>query len=151
MMIIIHKSKKSLEVWEGGNLLGTFPIGIGKVEIGHKETEGDMRTPEGDYVVCVKNPKSKYHLSLGLNFPNNKDAEQGLKKNLITREEHDAIVDANNRLEIPLWKTKLGGEIYIHGHLEKQSWSQGCIRMNDADIESFYDGVSIGTRVYIHP
>lgn len=140
-----------MEVWDGGNLRWTFPVGIGQVETGHKETEGDMRTPEGDYLVCVKNPKSKYHLSLGLNYPNNRDAEEGLRAGHITQEEHDAIIAANNELKAPPWTTKLGGEIYIHGQLEKQTWSHGCVRMNDPDIERIFPLISVGTRVYIHP
>lgn len=147
MEIIVHKSKKILEVWENGQLMKSYPIAVGKDSKDHKEREGDMRTPEGEYRVCVKNPKSKYHLSLGINYPNEKDAESGLRKGLISKTEYDAICDAKK--EIPPWKTALGGEIYIHGNLEKQNWTHGCVRMNDPDIEELFGKAQIGTKVII--
>lgn len=150
MMLLIYKAEKILELWEGGNLRATYPIGVGK-EFGPKELEGDMKTPEGDYVICVKNPQSKYHLSLGLNYPNDHDAEKGLNASTLTPEEFGAIIAANAAGEIPPWKTKLGGEIYIHGGLEDQAWSAGCIRLNNKDIAYFFDAISIGTKVFIRP
>ncbi len=151
MNILIHKKKKTLEVWEGETLLHQFPIGIGKAEVGHKEVEGDMRTPEGDYFVCVKNPKSKFHLSLGLNYPNNKDAAEGLNRGHISQAEYDAIVLANNTTLRPPWKTKLGGEVFIHGELEVKDWSEGCVRLFNKDVELLYHLIPVGTPVSIKP
>jgi len=150
MKLVIRKSNKCLEVWEENRPVKTYPVATGKQE-GHKELEGDLRTPEGDYIVCVKNPRSKYHLSLGLNYPNNLDAQAGLKKGRITESEYRAICEANNAGKIPPWKTVLGGEIYIHGHLEKQNWTHGCIRMNDPDIEELFKLAAVGTKVTILP
>lgn len=149
MEIIVHKSKKILEVWENGKLLKRYPIAVGKDTKAGKEREGDMRTPQGEYRVCVKNPKSKYHLSLGINYPNEKDAAAGLRKKLISKAEYDAICDANAGKKIPPWKTALGGEIYIHGNLEKQNWTHGCVRMNDPDIEELFGKAEVGTEIII--
>lgn len=151
MEIKIYKSRKILEVWEAGKLKKTCSIAIGKSEKGHKEKEGDQKTPEGEYKVCAKNPKSKYYLSLGLNYPNRTDAKAGLEKGGISKEQYTAICEADAKGEVPPWGTPLGGEIFIHGELEKQSWSIGCIRLKNADIKALFDRVEIGTKVTIHP
>lgn len=151
MRLVVYKSKKVLELWNDEKLQKTYPIGIGKEEKGHKQREGDMRTPEGEYVVCVKNPKSKFYLSLGLNYPNNADAKAGLERGAITEQEYRQIVELNDSGKIPLWKTALGGEIFIHGELEKKDWSEGCIRMFNQDIETLFTLVPVGTPVTIKP
>lgn len=147
--IIVRKSKRTLELWRAGKLAKTYPIAIGKSEFGHKQVEGDMKTPEGEYFVCVKNPKSKYHLSLGINYPNSLDAEMGLKEGRISEEEYRNICKAEQSQQTPPWKTPLGGEIFIHGNLEKKNWSEGCVRMFDKDIEELYALASVGTKVKI--
>ena len=40
---------------------------------GPKRAEGDYQVPEGFYYINEFNPNSKYHLSLGLNYPNASD------------------------------------------------------------------------------
>lgn len=149
--IVVYKSKKVLQLWQNNTLLETFPVGIGKGEQGHKTYEGDMKTPEGIYKICVKNPKSNFYLSLGLNYPNHSDARLGLIEKRITPEQCREICDRNDRQEIPLWDTPLGGQIYIHGGLEDQEWSEGCIRMYNKDIERLFALLQPGVEVSIHP
>ena len=147
----VYKASKILELWEDQQLKNAFPIGIGKEEQGHKFCEGDLRTPEGEYEICVKNPKSKYYLSLGLNYPNLKDAKLALDSRRITDEQFTAIEQAHFAKKRPPWDTQLGGAIYIHGDLETREWSEGCIRMYKEDIELLFNSLAIGTRVVIFP
>ena len=151
MEIRIYKSRRRLELWEHDVMTLSYPIGIGQVEEGHKQREGDRRTPEGRYRVCVKNPKSRYYLSLGLDYPNPKDADEGLKIGTIDEKAHRAILEAHRLGKIPPWDTSLGGAIYIHGHLEKQDWSAGCIKLNDPDMEELFGRVTVGTTVTLYP
>ena len=149
MTIFVSKSRRVLEVRDGERLVAAYPIGIGKAGLGHKQREGDLRTPVGSYRVCVKNPRSRYHLSLGLDYPNPDDARAGLRAGLISQAELDAVCAAHERGAIPPWKTALGGEIYIHGQLELQDWSAGCIRLRDPDIEALFAATAVGTQVRI--
>ncbi|MCB9025880.1 MAG: L,D-transpeptidase [Bdellovibrionaceae bacterium] len=151
MEIRIYKSNKVLEVWEQDQLEITFPIGIGKEEYGHKMFEGDLRTPEGNYKICVKNPKSKFHLSLGLNYPNLEDAKRALEDRRICQETFDMISNSIKNKLHPPWNTILGGQIYIHGDLETKNWSEGCIRMYKEDIEYLYQKIELNTEVNIYP
>jgi len=149
--IKVYKSTKLLEVWENGTLTKTYEIAIGKSKVGHKEVEGDQKTPEGKYKVVIKNPNSKFHLSFGINYPNSHDAKFALDREVISADECHKICEAEEKGEIPPWKTILGGEIYIHGNLEKQRWTEGCVRMFDKDIEELYEKIEIGTSVIIYP
>jgi murein L,D-transpeptidase YafK len=149
MEIRISKSRKILQLIDDGNTTN-YPIGIGKDETpGPKLSRGDHRTPVGEYRVCVKNPKSKFHLSLGLNYPNRDDAERGLSAGVISRDEHTSILRRLESGDGSDWKTPMGGEIYIHGDLDTKAWSEGCVRMYNADIEKIYPLIDVGTRVVI--
>jgi len=64
LRIEIRKSEKKLGLFKDEDLLRTFDLALGFAAVGPKEIEGDGKTPEGAYVVLVKNPKSSFHLSL---------------------------------------------------------------------------------------
>ncbi|MGH9903656.1 MAG: L,D-transpeptidase family protein, partial [Pyrinomonadaceae bacterium] len=114
-----------------------------------KEKEGDGRTPEGDFYVCVKNAKSAYYLSLGLSYPNVEDAERGLRDNLITRAQYQRIVNAIKGKRTPPWDTPLGGEIFIHGRGSQSDWTLGCVALEDAEMKELFDAIPLGTPVRI--
>lgn len=68
--IKIIKSERKLFTYNKGKLLKTYKIALGQNPIGQKLKEGDGRTPEGVYEIIAKNPKSTYHLSLKISYPN---------------------------------------------------------------------------------
>ena len=150
--IVISKSARSLVAYgAGGRVLMRVPIGPGRAPEGHKQREGDQRTPEGEYYVCFRNTQSRYRLSLGLSYPNPEDAAHGLAEGAIGEEEHAAIVEAHRRRGIPPWKTALGGEIFIHGSLDERDATAGCVALRDRDIDELFPNVALGTPVRIVP
>ena len=149
--IIIHKKRRKLELFDGKTLVKTYEIVLGKTPVGDKEIEGDGKTPEGEFYVFTKNDKSKFHLSLGLSYPNLEDAERGLSAGLITKAEYDAIAEAIAKKKMPPQTTKLGGEIYIHGGGTDGDWTQGCVALADDDIKKLFDSIPVGTPVRILP
>jgi len=108
------KQERQLELW-GANakgafhLLRTYPIAAASGGPGPKRREGDMQVPEGVYRVARFNPRSRYHLSLGLDYPNPSDRVLGHRQHL-------------------------GGDIFIHGN----HVSAGCLAMTDPKIEEIY-------------
>jgi murein L,D-transpeptidase YafK len=109
------KYDSQLEVWVRNNskeafkLFKTYKICALSGALGPKRIEGDYQVPEGFYTINLFNPKSTYHLSLGLNYPNASDA---------------LLSDS----------TKPGGDIYIHGNCI----TVGCIPITDKQIEELY-------------
>jgi murein L,D-transpeptidase YafK len=150
----------------------TYAIVLGRNSAADKSVEGDQATPLGEFYICAKNPRSKYFLSLCISYPNTEDAERGLAAGLIGADEHRQILDAIRARRMPPQHTRLGGEIYIHGHgghsaghggynasrgdhgapnnFSPKDWTRGCIALSNDDMQDLYDRVAIGTAVSIN-
>ena len=149
--IVVYKRARKLELYSGKTLVRTYRVGLGFSPVDDKKREGDGATPEGEFYVFVKNNKSAYYLSLGISYPNTEDAARGLRDGLITKAEHDAIVEAIRKKKAPPQYTKLGGLIYIHGHGAGSDWTWGCVALENEHMKELYDAVSVGTPVTIKP
>jgi murein L,D-transpeptidase YafK len=149
--IVIFKSQRRLELFANGRLVRSYRIGLGFDPVEDKQIEGDGRTPEGDFYVFVKNPKSAYYLSLGISYPNFEDADRGLRQQLISKLQYDQIVKAIGEGKMPPQNTALGGLIYIHGNGAKSDWTLGCIALDNQDMKELYGAVEVGTKVTIKP
>ena len=109
------KHERKLEVWgsnsvsEPFKLIHTYQIAMMSGKLGPKRREGDLQVPEGLYRIDRFNPKSQFHLSLGIDYPNASD-----------RKRSDPA--------------KPGGDIFIHG----SNRSIGCLAMTDPKIEEIY-------------
>lgn len=114
-------------------------IQLGDAPKGHKQFEGDERTPEGRYVIDYGNPRSAYHLSLHVSYPNAADK-----------------AFAESRGKSP------GGDIFIHGQPNglvagamgvrgMGDWTDGCIALSNGEIEELWTLVRDGTPIEITP
>ena len=149
--IEIDKSDRELLLYSGDEMLRRFPVGLGFNPVDDKVREGDGATPEGEFIVVVKNPQSQFYLSLGINYPNREDAERGLADGLISAEEHRRIVAADSKGTRPPWNTALGGEIFIHGRGSSSDWTLGCVALDDSNMKELFAAVEPGTPVIIRP
>lgn len=109
------KYDSQLEIWvknaakDKYTLFKTYRVCMQSGTMGPKRLQGDFQVPEGFYYINEFNPRSNYHLALGLNYPNASD-----------RVLSDSM--------------RPGGDIYIHGSCV----SIGCVAVNDSDIEEIY-------------
>jgi murein L,D-transpeptidase YafK len=130
--IQVFKSQGVLQLLNGNRLLKAYPFELGFAPTGHKQFEGDGRTPEGGYTINRRNPNSRYHLSLGISYPNADDY---------------AYAVAQGR--------DPGGEIFIHGTPSlfsgQDDWTWGCIAVSNDAIEEIYAMVKDGTPIFIYP
>lgn len=148
--IVVTKSKRVLEVFSENKLVRTYRIALGLSPIEDKVRAGDRRTPEGEFYICQKNPKSKFYLSLGISYPNLKHADRGLRDGLINRSQYQQISGAIKAKRQPPQYTRLGGEIFIHGNGSQSDWTWGCVALDDKDIRELFDAVQTGTPVTIN-
>jgi murein L,D-transpeptidase YafK len=136
--ILVEKGKRKLSLYKQDELLRSYNIAIGKATEGHKEREGDHKTPEGVYKIIKKNPKSRYHRALKISYPNKTDIDNASKRGL-----------------------KPGGDIMIHG-MEPSYWwvtpkhklqdlTRGCIVVTNSEIEEIYESTPVDTTVEIKP
>ena len=149
--IVVEKGARRLTLYSNGERVRVFKVALGFEPSGDKVRQGDGRTPEGDFYVCMKNDKSKFYLSLGLSYPNAEDAERGLRDGIITRAQHKRITSAITRGAKPPWDTALGGEIFIHGGGASSDWTWGCVALANEHIKELFDAIPLGTNVHIEP
>lgn len=147
--IVIQKTARRLTLYSGGEIVRVYPAALGFEPVGDKVKQGDGRTPEGTFYVCMKNAQSKFYLSLGLSYPNDEDAERGLRDGIITRKQRDQITRAIAKKERPPWNTPLGGEIFIHGGGTASDWTWGCVALENENIKELFDAVPSGATVVI--
>ena len=130
--IEVHKADRKMYLLHNRTILETYDIALGFAPVGHKQFEGDGKTPEGAYLINRRNPNSNYHLSLGISYPDVED-----------------VAFATTAGALP------GGEIFIHGGptdtIYQRDWTAGCIAVSDEDIERIYAMVRDGTVVNIVP
>ena len=137
-LLVVHKSQHELMAYSKGKLLKTYQIALGDAPVGHKEFEGDEKTPEGFYIIDAKNDKSGYHKNLGISYPNEKD-----------------------RAHAKMLGISPGGDIKIHGIrnglgiIDKFqrfiNWTNGCIALTNSEINELYASVAVGTTIEIQP
>lgn len=151
MRIVVCKSARTLWVWRHGECLLRTRIFLGRAaDAGPKSREGDGRTPEGDYYICTKNARSRYHLSLGISYPSPKDAAGGA----VSPDALETIRDAWAQGLRPPWDTPLGGYIMLHGaHPQGKTgdWTEGCVALSDPEMDRLFQLAEIGTPVTILP
>ncbi|WP_375253783.1 murein L,D-transpeptidase family protein [Yoonia sp.] len=130
----LYKSGRRLVLDGAEGVLRTYPVGLGFAPVGHKQFEGDGRTPEGAYRIDRRNPNSLFHLSIGISYPNAADR---------------AFARAQGKSP--------GGDIFIHGGprrgidpVNKRDWTAGCIAVTDRQIEDVYAMVRDGTPIDIY-
>ena len=130
--IYVSKERRKLYLLHQNDVLKEYKIQLGFAPEGHKRERGDGRTPEGLYMIDRRNENSRYHLSLGISYPNRKDLAAA----------QAAGIDP-------------GGEIFIHGENNegpsKRDWTAGCIAVKDREIEEIFSMVRDGTPIYIEP
>lgn len=151
MKVLIEKSSRRLTLMEdGGAVILSCRAAFGRAE-GPKRRSGDLRTPEGDYFVCLIKEKGKYGPSLGLNYPSLRDAQEGAREGLIGENLLPLFHEAEARRTRPPWGTALGGEIYIHAGGSAENWTAGCIALEPEDMDALFARCVLGTPVTIIP
>jgi len=160
LRIVIQKSRYVLTLYKGVTPVKSYWAAFGKgYRGGDKRRKGDKRTPEGEFYICTINHSKRFYKFMGLSYPGVPHANHALKSGIITPREYDAIRKANEERRQPPWETELGGAVGIHGRIadaavrlpDPLNWTDGCIALNNEDVDEIYSVVSVGTPVIIVP
>ena len=138
MQVWIYKGERMLYLRSEGRTLLACPVALGRCPLGHKQREGDGRTPEGVYRICLVKEAGKYGRSMGLSYPAVQDAHAALRDGRIDAATHAAILAAHAEGRRPPWGSPLGGEIYIHEGGAHRDWTQGCIALEAQHMDVLY-------------
>jgi hypothetical protein len=136
--LVVHKSKRRLELLKDGAVVAEYPIRLGLNPAGHKMHEGDFRTPEGHYYLSRRNPRSDYFLSIEVSYPNETDRRRAR---------------GNGKAA--------GGSIMIHGqpnvprkpadYYARNDWTDGCIAVSNSDMVDIWLRTRVGLPIDIRP
>ncbi len=149
--IYVYKEKRRLYVVQSNVMVRNYPIGLGFNPVGDKESEGDGRTPEGDFFICRKDPVSRFSKALVLNYPDREHAERALFAGILSPLEFKEILIAAERKATPPYSTKLGGQLYIHAGGAYKDWTPGSIALYNSDMDELFKIAFTGTPVHIRP
>ncbi|MCA9490172.1 MAG: L,D-transpeptidase family protein [Myxococcales bacterium] len=146
-VVVVLKERRVLGHYANGALQRCARVGLASGHpSGHKQRQGDLRTPEGWYRTSDK-PTSRWYHAIAIHYPGLDDAERGLRDGLIDQAQHDAIVAAVRADTKPPQATRLGGEILFHGG-GASDWTLGCIALEDAAIDELRAGLPKDLRFW---
>ena len=134
--IVIEKAARRMQLFQDGQPVRTYRIALGFTPAGHKERQGDGKTPEGLFKIDRRNDRSAFHLSLGLDYPRPED-----------------------RARAAAGGYDPGGDIFIHGQPNalpegfrlRGDWTAGCIAVTNTEMREIWAVTPIGTPVEIRP
>ena len=138
--VLVKKSQRKLQLIRGSHVIREYRVSLGDNPRGHKVKEGDERTPEGNYVLDWRNPRSKFYKSIHVSYPNSAD-----------------------KLYAEARGVSPGGMIMIHGmpnnvrsprmwrQLKRRDWTDGCIAVDNSEMEEIWRAVKDGTPIRIDP
>jgi len=136
--VVVHKSERRMELLRDGHPIANYRVSLGLNPSGHKQREGDFRTPEGSYRLTRRNARSEFFLSVMVSYPESSDI---------------ALARRNG------WSP--GGLIMVHGlpnvpryprdRYLNTDWTDGCIALSNEDMLDFWLLTGPGTPIEIHP
>lgn len=137
-MVLVYKGRRTMYLMHDGKVIRSYQVALGRNPFGHKNQEGDGRTPEGGYLIDWRNPNSDFHLSMHISYPRPQD-----------------FTAASAAGKDP------GGAIMIHGLPNGRTadqvghprfdWTNGCIAVSNEEIEEIWRLVNDGTAIFILP
>lgn len=134
--VFVDKSKRTLQLMSGNNVIRTYRIALGASPVGHKQQEGDQRTPVGTYILDYKNENSIAHRSIHISYPNAADKAHAEQLGISP-----------------------GGDIMIHGQMngfghlavinQQRNWTDGCIAVTNKEMDEIMHNVALGVPIEI--
>ena len=157
--IIINRNSYTLNLYEDTVLIKSYRANFGRNVNLPKAKAGDLATPVGDYQICEIDTANKYYKFFKINYPNEKDAAEALKKGWISQDEYDRISFECTYGQCTDENTPLGGNIGIQGigrlnfifrYLPfNYNWTDGSVAISNESIDELYSVVKKGTKVVI--
>lgn len=136
--VLVRKGERKMQLLSAGEVIRTYRISLGANPDGHKQREGDQRTPEGTYLLDYKKKDSAFYRATHISYPNEDDVKRA----------------AANKVDP-------GGQIMIHGQrngyekftrlFQRFDWTGGCIAVTNREMDEIWELVEVNTPIIIEP
>ena len=140
--IEVFKSQRLLQLKHQDEVIRSYPIRLGFNPIGHKQFEGDGKTPEGAYSIDWRNSQSAYYKSLHISYPNQNDLAFAKQQHQSTG--GDVMIHGT----VPTWAASLPSSAT---YMPRKDWTLGCIAVRNVDIDEIWQLVPNHTKIIIYP
>lgn len=136
--VLVNKSEKKMHLLSQGEKVRAYPVVFGKNPKGHKQQEGDERTPEGKYILDYKKDNSSFYKAIHISYPNEEDKSIARKNG----------VDPGGSIMIHGQKNGLGWLSWLS---QMFNWTNGCIAVTNKEMDEIWNSVKTGTPIEIQP
>jgi murein L,D-transpeptidase YafK len=136
--VLVNKSEKMLYLLSDGERIKQYSISLGANPLGHKQQEGDERTPEGKYVLDYKKNDSSFYKAIHISYPNDEDKATAKQNG----------VNPGGLIMIHGQRNGLGWLSWLSQHF---NWTNGCIAVTNDEMDEIMSLVKVGTPIEILP
>ena len=136
--VVVFKSHRMMFLMKDGHEVRRYRIELSDRPVGHKQYEGDRRTPEGTYYLDYVKENSTYYRAFHISYPNAQDVARA--RRLGHRPGGMIMVHGQPRA--------LGS---YHAHVQRRDWTNGCIALLNYEMDEFISLVEPGTPITINP
>jgi len=135
-LVKVDKSENTMYLMDGNAVVKQYHVALGASPKGHKQQEGDEKTPVGEYTLNYKNNDSTFYRAMHISYPNENDKANAKKLGVSP-----------------------GGFIMVHGQRnwlgwiapisQRFNWTNGCIALTNSEMDEFMELVRVGTKIHI--
>jgi len=134
--VLVDKSDEKLYLLKDAAVIAEYSVSFGANPEGHKQQEGDERTPEGNYVLDYKNADSGFYKAIHISYPNDADKQSADARG----------VDPGGAIMIHGQRNWLGWLSFI---TQRFNWTDGCIAVTNSQMDEIWDSVPANTPIEI--
>lgn len=156
-VVVIDKAARELSVFRDARRVVRCPVSFGLDPVSDKRRVHDLATPEGLYFITFRSDRTRFYRSLGLSYPNLADAQRGLAEGVVSEAGYGRVLAAVGQGRPAPCDTGLGCAIAIHGGgvyrrdgtAPERDWTEGCIALDNADMDEVFRICRTGDPVLI--
>ena len=137
-LVLVKKGERKMYLIKKDKPFKEYRVAFGANPEGHKQKEGDERTPEGRYILDYKKSDSAFYKAIHISYPNEQDKKRAREMGV-----------------------NPGGLIMIHGQKngygwlgfisQSFNWTDGCIAVKNSEMDEIWTSVDSGTPIIIEP
>ena len=135
-LVEVDKSENKMYLLDNDKIIKEYHVAFGDNPKGHKEQEGDEKTPEGIYTLDYKKEDSSFYRAMHISYPNKSDLDNAKNKG----------VSAGGFIMVHGQRNKLGR---LSTLTQRFNWTNGCIALTNTEMDEFMTLVKVGTKIKI--
>jgi murein L,D-transpeptidase YafK len=135
-LVKVDKSENRMYLIANGEVIKNYHVAFGESPKGHKQQEGDEKTPEGSYTLDYIKEDSAFYRAMHISYPNQKDIKEAKRKGVSP----GGLIMVHGQSNRPGW---------LSSTAQRTNWTDGCIALTNPEMDEFMALVKVGTEISI--